>query len=216
MARTGGALVVFEGGEGSGKSTQLRLLGEWLRGRGWAVVTARDPGTTRVGEAVRSVLLDPGSVADAAELLLYAAARAQLVREVLEPALAAGAVVLLDRYEDSTYAYQGAGRGLGQDQVRLVNEVATRGLRPDLVVLLDVAPAEGLRRRGDAGGEPDRMESEPAGFHERVRAAYRARAAAAPERYLVVDGLGSPTTIQSEVRRRVEALLAAGSPSRRP
>jgi dTMP kinase len=176
------------------------------------VLKARDPGTTTVGEAIRRVLLDPRSqpMDPRTELLLYAAARAQLVREVLEPALSAGKAVLLDRFEDSTLAYQGGGRGLAEAEVLGANALATGGLRPDLVVLLDLPPDEGSRRReADASRRgPDRLESEDAGFHARVRQTYRARAAAEPERYLVLDGRGSPTTIQEQVRRRVRALVA--------
>lgn len=211
MARQRGLLITFEGGEGSGKSTQVRLLAEWLAGRGLAVVSAREPGTTPVGEAIRHVVLDPGSspMSPVTELLLYEAARAEIVVRVVEPALAAGKIVLLDRYEDSTFAYQGGGRGIPLGDVQAVNEVATGGLRPDLTVLIDLPAAEGRRRReADAGrGAPDRLEREAADFHRRVRDAYHARAAADPRRFLVVDGQGSPTTIQNEVRERVLALL---------
>lgn len=148
-------------------------------------------------------------MAPATELLLYGAARAELVRDVVEPALAAGKVVLLDRYEDSTYAYQGAGRGIPEDDVRRVSELATGGLRPDLTILIDIAWDVGHRRLEADPARPrrDRMESEDAGFHERVRRAYRARAAAEPGRFLVIDGLSTAPMIQSEVRRRVLALL---------
>jgi dTMP kinase len=144
------------------------------------------------------------------ELLLYAAARAQLVREVVEPALAEGKVVLLDRFEDSTFAYQGGARVLAESDVERANRIATGGRRPDLVILLDLPPEEGRRRRhGDAtrGGD-DRMEGEGAAFHERVLETYRERARREPDRFFVVDGRGSPTTIQEHVRRRVLALIA--------
>lgn len=208
-----GRLIVFEGGEASGKSLQVRLLAEWLAQRGVPVLTARDPGGTAVSEAIRRVLLDPGSrpMAPESELLLYAAARAQLVREVVEPALAEGKVVLLDRFEDSTFAYQGGARRLADELVRGANAVATGGLAPDLVVLLDLPVEEGRRRRraDPSRTGDDRMERESAEFHDRVRETYRARAVAAADRYLVVDGQGSPTTIQEQVRRRVLALIAS-------
>jgi dTMP kinase len=207
-----GWLIAFEGGEGSGKSTQARLLAEWLEGRGIPVVAARDPGGTRVSEAIRQVLLDPAShaMAPLTELLLYAAARAQLVQEVVAPALAQGKVVLLDRFEDSTFAYQGGGRQLPDPAVRRANELATGGLRPDLVVLLDLPAEEGRRRRRADRSRPaeDRMEREAPEFYARVHESYRARAAAEPDRFWVVDGRGSPTTIQEQVRRRVLALIA--------
>jgi dTMP kinase len=201
--------VVFEGGEGSGKSTQIARLAAWLRDRGVAVTVARDPGSTRVGQAVRTVLLDPGSqpMDGRTELLLYAAARAQLVRETLEPALAAGRVVLLDRYEDSTWAYQGGGRGVPAAELAAVNDVATGGLRPDLVVLLDLAPEEGLRRAGAARGAADRLEGEDPAFHARVREIYRSRAAAEPGRWLVLDGRRPADDLEHDIRRRVSALL---------
>lgn len=204
--------VVFEGGEGSGKSTQIERLAGWLRGRGVSVTVAQDPGTTRVGQAIRRVLLDPGSqpMDAGTELLLYAAARAQLVRETLRPALAVGRVVLLDRYEDSTWAYQGVGRGVPAAEIAAVNDLATGGLRPDLVVLLDLAPEEGLRR-ADAERAADRMEGESPAFHARVREAYRARAAADPSRWLVLDARRPADDLEHDIRRRVNALLETSS-----
>jgi dTMP kinase len=220
VSRARGLFVTFEGGEGSGKSTQVGLLAEWLARRGVEVVTSRDPGGTPVAEAIRELLLDPVSAPMAAttELLLYVAARAQLVREVIEPAVESGKVVLLDRYDDSTFAYQGAGRGIGADDVRRVNELATRGLKPDLTVLIDLGAEEGRRRRRADSARPaeDRMEGEEPRFHERVRDAFRRRAAAEPERFLVVDGRQSATTIQAEVRRRVQALLGPEDPQGLP
>jgi dTMP kinase len=207
-----GRLVTFEGGEGSGKSTQVALLAGWLESRGTPVTVARDPGTTGVGEAIRRLLLDPASAPMAAEteLLLYAAARAQLVREVVEPALARGRVVLLDRFADSSFAYQGAGRGIPEDRLAAVSGFATGGIRPDLTVLLDVAAEEGRLRRSADGrrGPDDRIEREDPGFHERVRKAFRRRAAAEPSRFLVVDGRESTNSLHERVRERVGVLLA--------
>jgi dTMP kinase len=212
VGQSRGLLITFEGGEGSGKSTQVRLLADWLEARGLSVVTARDPGSTRVGEAIREVVLDSASIPMSArtELLLYVAARAQLVEEVVLPALAQGKVVLLDRYEDSTYAYQGAARGIPEGVVQQVNEAGTGGLKPDLTVLIDIEAEEGIRRRReDSRGRPeDRLEGEGSRFHERVREAYRARAGREPVRFAVVDGRESPETIQAQVRQRVTALLA--------
>lgn len=216
LSRARGRLIALEGGEGCGKSTQAALLRGWLEAHRVATLGARDPGGTPVAEAIRGLLLDPGwaPIAPVTELLLYAAARAQLVREVLEPALAAGRVVVLDRYEDSTYAYQGAGRGLPEPVVRAANDLATGGLRPDLVVVLDLAPAEGRRRHAVDPGRlgSDRMEREDAAFHERVREAYRTRAAAEPARYLVLDAGGPPDDIQRRVRDRVAAILGVQLP----
>src|SRR5215212_3043744 len=156
-----GRLIAFEGVEGSGKSTQLELLRRVLEGRGREVVVTREPGGTPAGERVRSVLLDP-------EVELHP--RAELVEAVIRPALERGAVVLCDRYLDSSLAYQGAARGLGQGPVEEVNRFATGGLLPDLVVLLDLDPASGLRRRA---GKPDRIEGQDLDFHRRVRQAFR-------------------------------------------
>lgn len=211
--RLRGRLVTFEGGESSGKSTQVAMLAAWLQSRGVPVTVARDPGTTPLGESVRRLLLDPAAdpMAPETELLLYAAARAQLVQEVVEPALAAGRVVLLDRFTDSSFAYQGAGRGIPEERVAAVVEFATGGREPDLTVLLDVEAEEGRRRRSaDAGrGPDDRIEREDAGFHDRVRRAYRMRAKAERERFLVVDGRESTDSLHERVRERVRALLEA-------
>src|ERR671913_1839503 len=160
-----GRLIAFEGVEGSGKSTQLELLRQALEGRGCEVVVTREPGGTPAGERVRSLLLDPGvELHPRAEALLFAAARAELVERVIRPALERGAVVLCDRYLDSSLAYQGGARGLGRGPVEDVNRFATGALLPDLVVLLDLDPASGLRRRS---GELDRIEAQDLAFHRR-------------------------------------------------
>jgi dTMP kinase len=180
-----GALIAFEGVEGAGKSTQLDRLRDELERRGHEVVVTREPGGTPVGERVRDVLLDPATGLDPrAEALLFAAARAQLVEQVIRPALERGAVVLCDRYLDSSLAYQGGGRGLGRGPVQEVNRFATGGLLPDLVVLLDLDPAEGLGRNP---ASRDRIEVEGIGFHRRVREAFRELAADDPGRFAVVD-----------------------------
>jgi dTMP kinase len=183
-----GLFVAFEGGDGSGKSTQLSLLREHLEGLGLPVVVTREPGGTEIGERIRAILLDPASSAlsDRAEALLYAAARAQHVEEVIEPALAAGEVVLCDRFIDSSIVYQGAGRELGESRVEELNLWATGQMVADLIVLLDVGVEEGLRRAG-AGGTLDRLETAGEEFHAKVRDAYRRRAEAEPHRWLLLD-----------------------------
>ena len=200
-----GLFVALEGGEGAGKTTQASSLGAWLRERGREVVLTHEPGDTPVGQTLRSVLLDPatGSLSDRTEALLYAADKAEHVDTVILPALGRGAVVITDRYVDSTLAYQGAGRALSREEVERVARWATAGLRPHLTVLLDVDATTGITRAGAA----DRLQSEPAEFHERVRASFLDIAAADPEHYLVVDATSDPREITALVRRRVEPLL---------
>ena len=195
-----GAFVVFEGGEGAGKSTQCRLLADALAARGHEVVLTREPGGTEIGEAIREVLLGAGSHGMAArtEALLFAAARAEHAAALIRPAVARGAVVVSDRYLDSSVAYQGAARGLGEERIAELSLWATEGLVPDLTVVLDVAPGLGLGRAGDA----NRMEAEPESFHHGVREALLRRAALAPERYLVLAA-------DQPVERIAEAALAA-------
>jgi dTMP kinase len=198
--------VAFEGGEGAGKSTQIALAAAWLRSLGREVVETREPGGTPLGAAVRRLLLDPASEVSArAETLLYGADRAQHVATVIRPALEAGAVVLTDRYLDSTLAYQGAGRGLGAD-ARVVTSWATGGLVPDLTVLLDVDPEVGLARAGGRSA-PDRLEQASADFHRAVRAGFLALARAEPERYLVLDATQPPEALADAVRAAVQSLL---------
>jgi dTMP kinase len=183
-----GVFVTFEGGDGAGKSTQIRLLRSAVERAGWPVMVTREPGGTPIGEGIRAVLLsrDSERLSHRSEALLYAAARAQHVDEVIVPALGDGTVVLCDRYTDSSVVYQGAARGLGEDAVAQLNVWATGGLRPDLVVLLDVDAEEGLRRVGGQA-EPDRLEAAGLDFHRAVAAAYRRRAEDDPQRYLVLD-----------------------------
>ena len=202
-----GAFVVFEGGDGAGKSTQCRRLAAALRERGHEVVETREPGGTAVGEAIRGVLLGAGSEGMAArtEALLFAAARAEHVAALIRPALERGAVVLSDRFLDSSVAYQGAGRGLGEDCVAELSLWATEGLVPDLTVLLDVAPTVGLGRAGDA----NRMEAESEGFHVAVREAFLRRAAADPGRYLVLAAEQPAEQVAAEVLAAVVERLDA-------
>jgi len=200
-----GVFITFEGGEGSGKSTQIRMLAHRLEAAGLAVRVLREPGGTPAGEAIRAILLDPQheGLDSRAELLLYEAARAQLVADVIEPALEAGEVVLCDRFFDSTTAYQGYARGLPADEVARLNVVATGGLLPDRTLVFDIDPALGLTRATSASGA-DRLEGEEVGFHERVREGFRAIARDEPGRVRVLDARGGV----EEVADRVEAALA--------
>ncbi|MBC7291289.1 MAG: dTMP kinase [Actinotalea sp.] len=198
----GGLFVSFEGGDGVGKSTQLELLAAWLRAAGHEVVTTREPGGTPLGRGLREAVLHGDHMGARAEALLYAADRAHHVDTVVRPALERGAVVLTDRYLDSSVAYQGDGRELGAREVEQLSLWATEGLLPDLTVLLDLDPAVGL---GRLTGAPDRLEAAGAAFHERTRRAFLARATTA--RWLVVDAAQAPQVVQEQVRARVAALL---------
>jgi dTMP kinase len=204
-----GLFIAFEGGEGVGKSTQVRLLCEWLATHGRTARATLEPGGTPAGAAIRAIVLDRAhtGLAPRAEALLYAADRAQHAHAVLRPALAAGEVVVTDRYIDSSLAYQGAGRTIPMDDVRALSRWATEGLRPDLTVLLDLPPEVGLARaRGRAVA--DRLESESLDFHQRVRTTFRALADADPGRYLVLDAIRPVEELAADVRARVGALLA--------
>jgi dTMP kinase len=201
-----GLFVAFEGGEGSGKTTQSRLIAIWLRDQGFDVVQTREPGATKIGMRLRAILLDAAErgLSARAEALLYAADRAEHVEKVIRPALYRGALVVCDRYVDSSLAYQGAGRSLDPEDVSKVNAWATGGLVPHLTVLIDTPPELGLSR---LGGAVDRIEAEPLEFHERVRKEFRALAAAAPERYLVVDGTLPTGEITREIQDRIREIL---------
>ncbi|HEU4867889.1 MAG TPA: dTMP kinase [Actinomycetota bacterium] len=205
-----GMFLVFEGGEGSGKTTQMELLRQHLTARGHEVLVTAEPGGTGIGKKLRDLLLDPANsgLSDKAEALLYAADRAQHVDEVIRPALNDGAIVICDRYIDSSIAYQGLVRGLGADQIRSISRWATGALFPDMVFLLDYEASLGLERAGD---EPDRIEQEGIEFHRRVREAYRLLAERHANRYLIIDGSKSPQEVAAEVRRKVDAMLAVRS-----
>jgi dTMP kinase len=205
----GGVLIAFEGGEGAGKSTQVRRLQEWLTGEGLVARATFEPGATPSGAGIRAIVLDRAhtGISPRSEALLYAADRAQHVHDVLRPALDAGEVVITDRFVDSSLAYQGAGRTIPLDEVRTLSRWATQGLVPDLTVLLDLPPDVGLARaRGRAVA--DRLESESLDFHQRVRQTFRALAEAEPDRYLVVDAQQTPEEIAAEIRKRVADLLS--------
>jgi dTMP kinase len=209
-----GLFITFEGGDGVGKTTQAALLDEWLAARGRTVVRTREPGGTEVGVLIRDIVLHHrGEVAARAEALLYAADRAHHVETVVKPALERGEVVIQDRYLDSSVAYQGAGRVLGRDEVRELSLWATGGLLPDLTVLLDL-DHDAARDRLDADDKPfDRLESEQAAFHSRVRHEFLALATAEPERFLVLDASRSPADLATDIQGRVQALLAGAAPT---
>lgn len=191
--------VVLEGVEGSGKSTQARRLGEWLASCGVAHVVTREPGGTQLGEEIRRALLHGGAVPARSELLLMLAARAAFVDQVVRPALDRGAVVIADRYELSSFAYQGHGRGLPLEEVRRANAFATGGLAADLTVVLDVPPAEGVARRARAGTAADRIERESDAFHAAVAQAYRLLSRS-DDRIVVVDGTPGEDDVQADIR----------------
>jgi dTMP kinase len=202
-----GVFVCFEGGEGAGKSTQSRLLREWLEEAGHEVLLTFEPGDTPVGRDIRRIVLDPetGHLADRTEALLYAADKAEHVEKVVLPALGRGDVVVTDRYVDSSLAYQGAGRTLDTDGLERVLRWATGDLRPHLTVLLDLEPEQGLGRFDGR----DRIEAESIEFHRRAREGFLVLAKADPDHYLVLDARGDVDEIATAIRGRVEALLEA-------
>ncbi|MEU8321395.1 dTMP kinase [Nonomuraea sp. NPDC048881] len=201
-----GLFMAFEGGEGSGKTTQSRLIAIWLRDQGYDVVQTREPGSTKIGMRLRAILLDAAErgLSARSEALLYAADRAEHVEKVIRPALYRGSLVISDRYVDSSLAYQGAGRALDPEDVSKINAWATGGLVPHLTVLIDTPPEVGLTR---LGGAADRIESEPLEFHQRVRKEFRALAAADPGRYLVVDGTMPPEVLTRQIQDRIREIL---------
>lgn len=204
-----GLFITFEGGDGVGKTTQAALLQDWLEQTGHTVVRTREPGGTEVGVLIRDIVLHHrGEVSPRAEALLYAADRAHHVASVVRPALERGDVVIQDRYLDSSVAYQGAGRVLDADEVRRLSLWATGDLLPDVTILLDL-DHEAARARLDADDKPfDRLESEQAAFHDRVRDAFLALAAAEPDRFVVVDASQDAADIAASIRRHVGSRLA--------
>ena len=204
-----GLLIVLEGGDGVGKSTHAARLAAHLESLGETVVRTREPGGTELGAEIRDIVLHHhGHIAPRAEALLYAADRAHHVATVVRPALERGDIVLQDRYIDSSVAYQGSGRDLGGDEIRELSRWATRGLEPDLVLVLDVDPATARSRMTAERGGLDRLESEAQEFHERVRAAFLARAAEHPERYCVADATRPQDEVAEQLRARVDELIA--------
>ncbi|SHM10460.1 dTMP kinase [Rhodanobacter sp. OK091] len=213
MSAVRGKFISLEGGEGAGKSTLLAGLRAYIEQSGIALVQTREPGGTAVGEAVRAIVLDPAQRALAAEteLLLMFASRAQLVRELIEPALSAGQWVLCDRFADASYAYQGGGRGQPVARIAELERWACAGVKPDLTLLLDLPVATG-RARAAGRGDADRIEVEADAFFERVRMSYRERAAAEPDRFRVIDASQSPAAVLQEATRAL-AVLVGGSPA---
>jgi dTMP kinase len=201
-----GLLIAFEGGEGAGKTTQARLLAIWLREQGYDVIATHEPGATKVGMRLRALLLDTAhtGMSSRAETLMYAADRAEHVATVIAPALKRGAIVVTDRFVDSSLAYQGRGRNLPVTDIAGLNQWATGGLRPDLTILLDLPPMAGLVRRAPSA---DRLEAEPTEFHQRVREGFLAQARAEPHRYLVLDATRPPGELSREIQDRIRDML---------
>jgi len=201
MVDSFGKLISFEGGEGTGKSTQIKLLEKSLKLAGFKVLILREPGSSAVSEDIRKILLSEknSEISHMAELLLYEAARAQLCDEVIRPALEAGLVVLCDRFYDSTTAYQGYGRGLDIDEIKRLNLLATGGLVPDFTFVLDIDPKIGLARARNTG-TPDRLESEKLQFHQKVRKGFLAIAKEEPQRVHVISATHEPQFIADHIR----------------
>jgi dTMP kinase len=194
--------ITFEGSEGSGKSTQIDMAAEYLRALEYTVAVSREPGGTNIGEQVRSCLHDVNNrnMAPEAEVLLYSASRAQYVSEVILPALESGAIVLSDRYADSTIAYQGYGRGLDLEALRQIIQFATGGLKPNLTFLLEIEVEDGLERRAIGGAEMNRMDLQSISFYERVEKGYKALVAAEPDRWVIIDANRPKDVVQDEIR----------------
>ena len=204
-----GWFIAIEGGDGAGKSTQLAAVADWLRGRGFEVVTTREPGATPLGSVLRNLVLhaEEHRLGARAEALLFAADRADHMETVVRPALERGAIVLTDRHVDSSIAYQSGGRGLVADEVAALSAFATEGVRPDLVVLLDLDPAVARARREERTGQADKLEAEAGDFHERVRATFLARAKADPARYLVLNADQTARILTGAIQDRLDQLL---------
>ncbi|QIK63962.1 dTMP kinase [Leucobacter viscericola] len=203
-----GLFVTLEGGDGAGKSTQAEMLSGWLSERGHEVVRTREPGGTTLGVELRKLLLHGGDVSPRAEALLYAADRAQHIATVVRPALERDAVVVQDRYIDSSLAYQGAGRVLSAEEVRGISTWAVEGLWPDLTVLLDIDPEEGVTRRASRGGSDDRLEAEAIEFHRAVREGFLALAKQESDRFLVLDATAPADEIHAHILAAVSPLLS--------
>jgi len=204
--------ITLEGPDGSGKTTQAHLLVEWLRDQGHDVLPTREPGGTEIGNQIRDILHDSDNAAmdPRTEFLLYSASRAQHVSELILPSLAAGKLVVSDRYADSSLAYQGYGRGLDLEMLQKITDFATQSLKPDLTLYFDIAPGEGLQRRLISGEEWNRMDAEALAFHRRVRAGYLELAAAEEDRWVVLDANRPIEVVQSDVRAALGVLLGEG------
>ncbi|ERM91803.1 MAG: Thymidylate kinase [Caldanaerobacter subterraneus] len=201
-----GKFISFEGIDGCGKTTQVKLLEEHLKKEGYDLLVLREPGGTRVGEKVREILLDRENlIFPVTEMLLYASSRAQLVEEKILPALSKGQMVIVDRFVDSSYVYQGYARGLGLEKVKIVNEIATKGLFPDITVYIDITPEEAIKRR--QGKKADRLEGEDYEFHKKVREGYLRLVKDFPERFVLIDGMQEVLAVHKMVVKAVEEYL---------
>lgn len=205
-----GLFITFEGPDGSGKSTQARMLAERLRREGHEVLESVEPGGTPIGREIRRILLDPDNreLTPTAELLLMFAARAQNVEQWILPALAEGKIVISDRFTDSSIAYQGAGRGLGWETVLEVDRIACHGLKPDLTICVDIDTETGLARALARGGDETRLEDQAIEFHQKARAAYHELARREPERFRLVDGRDTPAEVAAKVSNEFDAFVA--------
>jgi dTMP kinase len=205
-----GLFITFEGPDGSGKSTQARMLAERLRGEGRAVLESVEPGGTPIGQQIRRILLDPANkeLTATAELLLMFAARAQNVEQWILPALAQGKIVISDRFTDSSLAYQGAGRGLGAKTVLELDRIACHGLTPDVTFCIDIDSETGLARAQSRGGSETRLEEQAIDFHHKVREAYHELSRNEPQRFRLIDGNNTPEAIAAKVWKELAPLLA--------
>lgn len=204
-------LITLEGPDGSGKTTQIALLADYLSKQGYSVFSVREPGGTAIGEQIRGVLhsMSNQEMNPHAEVLLFSASRAQLVAQAMRPALEAGKIVLCDRFFDSTFAYQGYGRGLDLQALRQITHFATGGLCPDLTIYIDISPQEGLwRRRQDKNAEWNRLDDLPTDFHQRVHEGYQRLIASEPERWVVIDGERPVDAIQADIRAAVSEKIS--------
>ncbi len=204
--------ITFEGLDGSGKTTQVRLLADYLRAKGYDVLLTREPGGTAIGDQIREVLhsLENTAMHPATELLLYNASRAQLIAEVLRPHLEHGGLIICDRFYDSTLAYQGYGHQLDLNRLHAIIEFATGGLRPNLTIFLDITPEDGLKRRKQAslfGAEWNRLDDMELAFHRRVYAGYQALIKAEPDRWLRLDAQAEINNLQTQIRQALETRL---------
>jgi dTMP kinase len=204
-----GLFITFEGPDGSGKSTQARMLAECLRNQGRQVLESVEPGGTPIGQQIRRILLDPANqeLTAVSELLLMFAARAQNVEQWIVPALEQGKIVISDRFTDSSIAYQGSGRGLGLETVLELDRIACHGLKPDLTICIDIDTETGLARALARGGSETRLEEQAIEFHHKVREAYHELARREPQRFRLIDGHGTPEAIAAKVWEQVESLI---------
>ncbi|ABY91376.1 MAG: Thymidylate kinase [Caldanaerobacter subterraneus] len=193
-----GKFISFEGIDGCGKTTQIKFLEEYLLKQGYNILVLREPGGTKVGEKVRDILLDKNNfISPVTEMLLYASSRAQLVEEKILPAIEEGKIVLLDRFVDSSYVYQGYARGLGIEKVKVVNEIATMGILPDVTIYIDITPEEAMKRRGKR--EADRLERESWDFHKKVREGYIKLVKEFPKRFVFIDGMQELMKVHKDI-----------------